>query len=420
MRLLRPNVPPGISVWRQAPGGPITETAWVDRDRFVWCGLAEHPPPRSVEELAARPGREQYRGIFDLEKGDFSAGGTLHYLGGLIAAGLTQPRPLTVYVYPSGETQTILSSPALEMDSREDLAMRPRWDDAEIFPAKESPRLATYRRHQSWYRENVLGIPPGRYGQYPALGSYLPAQMHDPAANFLTAEAHAHALDRIKQVKAEGGSLDPVRLSRNLLSSMPMCFNLFGSLRSEPAFLTLFQQVFDPAATRIADVVCEYAPQPPAAYLGDRTAFDAIVFYETNSESRFLGIETKYTEPFSATAYSTARYREVTATSGWFADPDMAHEVLRGSKSNQLWRNLILAAALEQRTDRDSAYPRGAVAVVALADDPGAASAIRVVREHLVDQNHLIWTPLETILDAADQLPGLAAWSGAFRLRYLV
>lgn len=74
MRLLRPNVPPGISVWRQAPGGPITETAWVDRDRFVWCGLAEHPPPRSVEELAARPGREQYRGIFDSEKGDFSTG----------------------------------------------------------------------------------------------------------------------------------------------------------------------------------------------------------------------------------------------------------------------------------------------------------------------------------------------------------
>ena len=125
-------------------------------------------------------------------------------------------------------------------------------------------------------------------------------------------------------MKAEGGSLDPVRLRRNLLSSMPLCFNLFGSLRAEPAFLTLFQRVFDPAATRIVDVICEYAPQPPKDYLDDRTAFDAVVFYETSTGPRFMGIETKYTEPFSAKEYESSAYTAVTTDSGWFQDPETA------------------------------------------------------------------------------------------------
>lgn len=252
---------------------------------------------------------------------------------------------------------------------------------------------------------------------YDPLGSYLSKQAveSNPSLNFLTAEAEAHAVERAAVDREEGGALDPVRLRQNLLSSMPLCFNLFGSLRGEPAFLTLFQRVFDPAATRIINVMCEYAPQPPEDYLADRTAFDAVVFYETSTGPRFMGIETKYTEPFSAKEYETATYSKVTANSGWYEDPETAPSLLKGSKSNQLWRNLMLAASLELA----GTHGQGSVAVVALEDDPGAARAIKILREHLTDQSRLVWAPIEALLDAADGVPELAEWSLAFRLRYV-
>jgi hypothetical protein len=115
-----------------------------------------------------------------------------------------------------------------------------------------------------------------------------------PAVNFLTAEAWGHAERRIVEVAQEHGTLDPVRLRRNLLSSMPMCFNMFGFLRGQEGFTKLAWAVFDGGTASVQDCVCEWAPAPKSAHLNDRSAFDAIVHYSTPSgENRFLGIETK-------------------------------------------------------------------------------------------------------------------------------
>lgn len=297
-------------------------------------------------------------------------------------------------------------------------AMEPSWDSPDVPPGKEPARIARYRSHQSWYREHVLRARPGQFRTYPTLGSYLHEEdvVRDPSLNFLTAEAEAHAEERAVVVKGEGGALDPVRLRRNMLSSMPLCFNLFGSMRGEPAFLALVQQVFDSTATAIVDVICEYAPPPGREeYLNDRTAFDAVIFYETSAGPRFLGIETKYTEPFSQKQYDTPRYREVTEASGWFANPTTAPDILKGSTSNQLWRTMMLAASMELRGEHGT----GSVAVVALADDRGADAAVGILREHLTSQDRLVHVSLETIADAAEGMDELAAWAAAFRLRYL-
>lgn len=415
MKLLRPNVPVGVSVWRDADGS-IVEAAYVWDVGFVWCGRESRTPESSIE-LEARPGREQFW-VYDDEKGDLVGGAARDFLASLVSTGVSEPTRLTIFHSPSGEQETMRSGNPLDLARPDDLGILPRWDDPSIFPVKESGRIAKYRRHQSWYRENVLKASPGAYASYPALGSYLDSDVvrFDPSLNFLSAEAEEHAVDRAAVVKSEQGALDPVRLRSNMLSSMPLCFNLFGSMREEPAaFLTLFRELFDPAASTIRDIICEYAPQPPSQFLGDRTAFDAIVFYETAEGPRFMGIETKYTEPFSATEYDTDRYQEVTTTSGWFKDPQSARNALRGRASNQLWRNLMLAAALEQRGD----FGRGAVAVVALDGDAGAAAAIGILRQSLTDQSRLVRAPLDAIVAAAAVIPDLAAWSTAFRLRYL-
>lgn len=215
--------------------------------------------------------------------------------------------------------------------------------------------------------------------------------------------------------------MEPQRLFHNMLSSMPMCFNLFGAMREEPAFLLVFKQLFDPRATAITDIVCEWAPTDPGARLGDRTAFDAIVLYETADGAAFCGIETKYTEPFSHRAYeptSSNRYREVTHESGWFATPASALESLQQSSANQLWRNTMLAA----RVDQHGSYGRGSLAVVALGDDPGVAKARKVVTSSLTDTHidRLRFVSLEDILRVTEELaPALSWWATSFRRRYL-
>lgn len=290
------------------------------------------------------------------------------------------------------------------------------WNVDALFPENEPARVAKYRRLQSWYRERVLRARPGAFMNYEALGSYLHAdEIKDrPDLNFLNGAAFAHAEEREAQVKLEGGTLEPNRLRQNLLSSMPLCFNLFGALLGEPEFLDLFRVLFDADAIRILDVVCEWAPQPPSEHLADRTAFDAVVFYETGVGPRFFGIETKYTEPFSAKEYESERYTAVTRESGWFSHPEQAIVELNGRKSNQLWRNVLLAASVEMRGEHGA----GSVAVVALADDNGAAAAMEIVAPAL-EPGKLRFVSIESMLDAADELPALAGWSASFRQRYV-
>ncbi|NRQ50412.1 PGN_0703 family putative restriction endonuclease [Aeromicrobium stalagmiti] len=301
-------------------------------------------------------------------------------------------------------------------DSRHD-----SWDAPGLLPPSEPKRVARYRRLQSWYREVQLGAPAGKFGSYDPLGSYL-----DPKAvkqqrdlNFLHPSAYEHAETRSIEVQAEGGALDPTRLFHNMLSSMPMCFNLFGAMRGEhDAFLPVFTSLFDDEATAISEIVCEWAPPDADARIGDRTAFDAVIFYEAGDQKRFIGIETKYTEPFSRRVYESQRYTDVTAGCGWFVHPESAADSLKGPKSNQLWRNVLLAAAL----DSSGQHGRGSVAVVALDGDSGAETAVELVGSTLADSHidRLRLVSIETVLAAIDAMaPELSWWATSFRRRYL-
>lgn len=294
----------------------------------------------------------------------------------------------------------------------------PTWDTEGLLPKNEDARTARYRRLQSWYREVVMEASAGDYREYKPLGSYLdPSEVErDRSLNFIHPEAHAHAEQRAVEVQAEGGTLSVPRLFHNMLSSMPMCFNLFGAMRAEPEFLEVFRSLFDSEATAIREIVCEWAPPEPALRLGDHSAFDAVVHYEADGERRFVGIETKYTEPFSRKDYDRPRYREVTSESGWFASAESADR-LKASATNQLWRTTLLAAA----ADGSAEYGRGSVAVVALSDDRSAGRTVDAVRAELSTSHadRLAFVAIESILDAADGIESLAEWSRTFRCRYV-
>lgn len=290
----------------------------------------------------------------------------------------------------------------------------------------DSARTARYRLLQSWYRETVLRIRPGTYrprGQRERqLGSLLlPDDVTGhPKSNFLDPRVEEYSSQRAALVRDEGGTLEEGRLRYNMLSSMPMCFNLFGMVRQSEAQLEFVRQLLDPTAAAVELVECEWTPREPESTIDDRTAFDAAIVTKHEDGSRhLLGIETKYTESFSPTRYGAAdrddagKYSAIHESCGWF-DPT-AEASLTGSTTNQLWRNCLLAAASERSGEFDSAE----VVVVALADDPGANKALRGVRTAMTNPERCRLLSLERIVASTSSISTLADWARLFDQRYI-
>ena len=289
------------------------------------------------------------------------------------------------------------------------------WADPRLKIASDSARTARYRALQSWYREEVLGVPPGRDRRGRVIASMLPedALVEHPGLNFITPEASTYASERAGEVLKTGGTLDEDRLRRNMLSSMPMCFNIFGSLRNHQELGVLLSEAFELDVSSIDGVECEWAPDR-TAHLNDRTAFDAFVSYRDPSGRKcFLAIETKYTEPFSQKEYDSELYRQVTAGSGYFREG--ASEYLIGRATNQMWRMTMLAASMLHRGDFDG----GAVAVLSLADDRHARTAVEGVRAQVVDESFVTFVSLEDVVEVARHHDSLRKWSNDFATRYL-
>ena len=303
-----------------------------------------------------------------------------------------------------------------------DDARLPWWDDRLGYPGDRSPRVRDYRRLQSRWREVELGLPPGSYtdrrGETRMLGSRLP-EGSGPEHQLLSEEAVEYALGRIPQLEAEGGRAEPGRLWLNMLSSQPLCFSVFGHLAAFPeAGARVLDSVLPWAVDHVDSVLVEHAPAPAALRLGgdrpDRTAFDAMVTVTSGSEGVLLGVETKYTEPFTQRRYDKPSYHHVCSRpDAWFR-PGVGPAAAAPS-TNQLWRNLMLAQESGRALGRSSA-----VVVLTAAGDRGAARAVTGVRPLLKTPDvHLAHVTLEALADAALDEPLLRDWAGRLRSRYL-
>ena len=238
----------------------------------------------------------------------------------------------------------------------------------------------------------------------------------NPALNFLDAYTANYVAERAPIVLNQGGTLDEDRLFRNLLSSMPMCFNLLGPMRAHPtAAAALLSTVSGLQISEIEAIEVEWTPQG-AHPLGDRTAFDGWVSYRRRDGQRgFLGIETKYTEPFSQRAYDKPRYRVLTEHPDAGFKPNAANHLIHPA-TNQLWRNSLLAVAIRN----EGHYAEGRVCVIHLRDDPHVERAIDTFSQwHHTPSDLIRAISLEDIAYAAADRPPLAAWSDAFTRRYL-
>lgn len=280
---------------------------------------------------------------------------------------------------------------------------------------------ARMRLHQSWYRANVLRVP---YGTGPTstatshYGNMLPSADAEAGCNFLTPAIAQAARDRVAQ---GGGAVESFRLFHNMLSSQPMCFNLFGPLVKDRILACrLLSPLVPENVSEVTRVAIEWAPEPRADYLDDRTAFDAFIEYRaTDGQLYALGIETKLTEPFSQNEYDGERYRRWMRVQDapWRPVATTLHEI----RHNQLWRDHLLTVAL--RHQPNSPYTKTRLMLVRHPEDIDCAHVLAGYREFLRENDDsLIDMPLDRLVVAWAAIVGDGPerdWIQAFRVRYL-
>ncbi len=291
------------------------------------------------------------------------------------------------------------------------MSQAPAWDNASWHEKSDNAFQGRLRRHQSWWRETELKLPAGNIPRRERPVSSMLSDDVDLSVNLWSAEARSAYERARKRLSSSGGAglIQEDRLRRNLLSSQPLCFNLFGYLSSHPDALLPWVQSLCPKAATIDSVELEIAPvDGPLA----RSAFDAYVIYTSGTGGRgFLGIEVKYAEDLkkSQTCKASQKFLSATSVGGW---KPSAADALDRTGLRQFWYNTLLA----QHVRRDGGFDEGLSFVLARRDDVKARNAVDAVAEQLEDTSFIVFDSLE---DVVDSVSGHDEWRSMFRRRYL-
>lgn len=207
------------------------------------------------------------------------------------------------------------------------------------------------------------------------------------------------------------------RIFEDLLSSQPLCFNLFAELQRDRALASkVFSRLLDRPTLRVTGIEFEHSPgRGDPRFTGDHSAFDVFVTCDVDGEAGFVGVEVKYVESLEQpAARHRQRYEEVAERMGAFHTSERAR--LRQAPLEQLWRDHLLAGSLSM--DAAAGFDWGVFAVVWPSENVVVGEAVEAYASCLVEGSTFrAWT-LETVLDAIAAVPG-ASWARLVRARYL-
>ena len=300
------------------------------------------------------------------------------------------------------------------------------WEAVDAVPGR--PWMTAFRRrlryHQSQWRE-AQGHPIGSQPIRPRdgkptrpLGSRLSLDhARETGANFLSPAAHEAVLSRLS-TKEPHQMLAAQRLWADLLSSMPLCFNLFGDLWADHELADRAVHTWWPDAPgTVCDVRFEHSPgRLEPSYLGNRSAFDVAIVLDRGDGARgIVGVETKYHERAKAEKPKSSRrsrYVEVAERSGVFAPGWF--DAVNGTDLLQIWLDHLLVLSMLQHPDGSWTWGRFVIAYPAGNTD--FADASTRYQQLLIDQSTFSAVTIEELLDAG-ALPDAAV--SAFRDRYL-
>lgn len=272
---------------------------------------------------------------------------------------------------------------------------------------------------QSMWRQE-RGFPCGEHlgpsGVRP-LGSRLPMPWaQETLANFLTEQVRDVVRAEVCHPRASAGKLyGKPRIFNDLLSSQPLCFNLFGELTTDlPLASETARRLSHGRFTEVTSIAFEHSPgRGDARYLNDRSAFDVFLRCRTAGGGRgFVGIEVKYHENLRGTAGGhKPEYDDVADKMGCFVAD---REPLMRSPLQQIWRDHLLVGV----TQIVDGYDDGLFVMLYPQDNLHVSAALDDYRRQISNEGSFAAWTIEDVVgslrDASDAL-----WIGAFRDRYL-
>jgi len=222
---------------------------------------------------------------------------------------------------------------------------------------------AKCRLLQSEYRANHLkepcGVGPTKNSKK-TYGNML-ANGEASGSNFISKAAFAFAQEKIIQKQTNRAlTIDEFRLFNNMLSSMPMCFNLFSNLRAlliedkkEASRIVklLFHEI--KWIETVEEIDVEFIPTPIKEYTNDKSAFDAMLLVTTTDGGKgLISIETKYTDLLGKNIASDSSTKNNLVKEGqFFTDALIAQLANNGYK--QIHRNWLLTYAFAKKNGYD-------------------------------------------------------------------
>lgn len=256
--------------------------------------------------------------------------------------------------------------------------------------AGDGPLQRKARLLQSYYRECVLKVPAGVGPTRNSAQIYGNMLMGGETSgkNFLTDDIFAYAKWRCRD-KSMYETIDEYRLFNNMLSSMPMCFNLFVPLRSavrrgESYVDEIFRVLFPGLDIgQIIRIELEFIPVPIEEYTGDRSAFDAFVEFRTKrGEAGCIALETKYVDALGKNnpANLDAK-REIARHVGCFTEEGL--KALQ-SACPQIVRNYLLTEKYHLRHGLALSHS----VILGLKEDKEIEREIAGLRRHLIPEFH--------------------------------
>lgn len=243
--------------------------------------------------------------------------------------------------------------------------------------------------------------------------------------NFFSEEIRAaveHRLSREGRQPYE--TLNSTRLRGDLLSSMPMAFNLFGEAVEHAESARALADLMAPGVRGAVEVTFEWSPRRRSLdYTNDRTAFDVALLIGDTNPRTVVGIETKYHEHSTREPRPKDKERHGAQTEFLARIADDSGVFVEGWRDavletdlRQIWRDHLLALSMRKHQaewTRECRY----VLVYPSANVSYADAATRYAEVLRPDDSSFQHLTIESLLDAAF---GHDATTGAaFRDRYL-
>lgn len=253
-----------------------------------------------------------------------------------------------------------------------------------VYEPSDSRFMSAARFLQALWREEK-GLPIGVHrdpkGKRRKLGSRLDSKLARQGSNFLSPEIAKLAF-RESVYREIGALIDEERLWTNMLSSQPLCFNLFGGMKLDAEKANqFFKQLFPEYVAAVTGIYFEHSPgRGNPDFTEDYTAFDVLVTCTTvDGESGFIAIEVKYSETMGEPIGTLRpRYEELSNRLGLYNAPDAP--ALRASPLQQLWREHMLSRTM---IDGET-YSTGRFIVIYPKQNHQCAGAVRSYQKQLV------------------------------------